>query len=388
LQPTTTMLEEGELHDDNDGYHPEYEWPGDSRSEEPTYSISDRTLEPSHTPPLKRRPAPILRLLVTATSILSAHQIVAILDGYSQVQFGRDHPPPGSHDLRIRLKEMSVSKVHACVYFDETDNWAIVDMGSMHGTFLKGVSDPTTSSRGSSVGIRLSLPRVASVPRILKHLDEITIGSTTFLVHIHSDALPCAKCSPKGPGDEIPLFSPSHKRRDKSISRQETLTDTPALTLEKDPKKALSALKRALLTRRTQEPTPTGQAKRYLDRSARRRTLHPTLHPDSPGVQSTASTPRSHSPVKPLESLVPLAPKRPLPPSNVGHRILLKQGWRPGTSLGLPDSETSTADGLTEPLEVSGTKGRAGLGMHADSELMKDWRAEAKRRRWASAMTE
>lgn len=58
-------------------------------------------------------------------------------------------------------------------------SWAIVDLGSTHGTFIKahGASDA-----GKSKGERLSAAKVASLPRTLAHGDVVKIGSSRFEV--------------------------------------------------------------------------------------------------------------------------------------------------------------------------------------------------------------
>ncbi|KAJ7650368.1 hypothetical protein FB45DRAFT_887757 [Roridomyces roridus] len=309
-------------------YDPSLEWPGD-----------DEDLPSSAHAGPSTRPAPLLRLLVLRTSVLPAKHALAASDGFTSLEFGRDLAP--SQDVpRIRLKEMEVSKLHATAYLDR-DSWYLVDMGSKHGTFLQ----LTTNEKPA----RLSPPRVASVPRQLHHLDALAIGSTTFLVHIHEGA-PCEDCSTD---NTIPLFlKPKAPPKADGYLRA---TST-------DPKKALSTLKQQLLAPRHGAATKS-EASSYTDRSARRRSLHPASRLDAPGVAPVLPVVSSATPAEVWEPPVAVTtsqPPTPLPATNVGHRLLMGQGWTPGSSLG---QNWDGADGLIEPLDVASNSRRAGLGM-------------------------
>lgn len=302
-----------------------------------------------------------LRLTVLQSSILHKDLSLAVLDAYGETQFGRDVALPGSDTPRIRLKEMQVSKLHATAFWDKARReWAVVDMGSKHGTFLQPTQHPDAEP------IRLSPPRMASIPRPLHHLDRLIIGSTTFLCHIHEDRTPCAECTLTDQG-VIPLFAVS---RESHRAAEKRPPDTAPTEEGRDAKKALTSLRRTLLSRLSPprhdaSPAPAS----YLDRSARRRAMHPSSQFDSPGVQ----TPRSSSPGRSRElSRTPSVVEEagPLPEHNIGRRLLVKQGWQPGTSLGLDDG-----DGLVEPIEIHATPHRAGIGMPLSLQ-------ERKEKRW------
>ncbi|THH06543.1 hypothetical protein EW146_g9582 [Bondarzewia mesenterica] len=396
-------MEEGEISDilPASGYDPTYEWPGE---ETPLPQI-----QPSAS---SRVP---LRLVVQNSSILARKLRLAIIDGYSEVQFGRDVAQPGTETPRIRLKEMEVSKLHATAFWDAgRKEWALVDMGSMHGTFVKSQS---TSSGGTAMaaaphngvgevdrrGIRLSMPRVASVPRRLKHLDRVTIGSTTFVAHLHENRLPCVECSASAEevGDEIPLFDLKTKQREevrltKKRKREANFVEEERTAGGRDVKKALTSLKRDLLSRSgyvspsaSQQPTEGTvlNSARYVDRSARRRALHSSSAPDSPGLPSTPTT-SIMTPLRQKDNDTMSAPvtPRPTPPApltetNVGHKLLAKQGWQPGTALGLLDADSDDARRrLVEPLEVSALAPRAGLGMAGQPSVRST--STATQRRW------
>ena len=301
-----------------------------------------------------------LRLRVLQTSILHKHLSLAVLDAYPETQFGRDVAPPGSDTPRIRLKEMPVSKLHATVFWDKARReWAVVDMGSKHGTFLHSARHPDTEP------VRLSPPRMASIPRPLRHLDRLIIGSTTFLCHIHEDRAPCAECTSTNQG-VIPLFAVPKEDRAAEKRPPDVAGMAPAQDA-RDAKKALTSLRRTLLARldprHEHSSTPTQSPAFYIDRSARRRAMHPSSQLDSPGVQSS----RNSSPGPREQSRMPPSAEcaTPLPEHNIGRRLLVKQGWQPGTSLGSAADERGDGEGsgLVEPIEVHATPHRAGIGM-------------------------
>lgn len=386
-------------------YSPAFEWPGEdapsshSITSYPTndsVSFEQESLQYTSGTNSSDHALPSLRLLVQNSAILSKKQKLAIIDGYTEVQIGRDAPPSGSETPKIRLKEMEVSKLHATIYWDTgRREWAVVDMGSKHGTFLQSNLSMGSSS---SMGVRLSQSRMASIPRQIRHGDLLTMGGTTFLVHIHNDSAPCSACSPKG-NDEISLF---HNARittaNTSVKRKIEVDDTPPEfdISQRDPKKALTMLKRSLLSRHGQGhiPVSSSPSSQYIDRSAKRRAMHPNPPPELPAsphhshISLASPAPPPHSPSPPVS-----APPAPLPPSNIGHRLLMKQGWQPGTSLGQPESEGVT---LLEPLDVSMNKNRAGLGMSNVQQPANlpsvaasntNWKDAGKFRRWDGLRT-
>ncbi|PCH42268.1 hypothetical protein WOLCODRAFT_25251 [Wolfiporia cocos MD-104 SS10] len=403
-------------------YSPALEWPGDTETPYPLQvgtdlsclnsphdSLSD---EPSSSTTLHTRSSNTtsLRLLVLRSSVLPKKQALAVLDGYPEIQIGRDVAPPTSDTPRIRLKEMEVSKLHATVYWDQDRReWAVVDMGSKHGTFLRSISKHANSSPAPNAratlpgsvnlrGVRLSPPREASIPRRLSHLDELSVGGTTFAVHVHEGQVPCADCSPKD-GDEIPLYDSRRAEREAAAARKRKRENSePIVTVDtsigqRDPKRTLTMLKRSLLSRHDASAVKGDGASHYVDRSARRRALHPDSAPATPYADSH----RPHTPYSPppfrastqtpphsLPTPAVSAPPTPVPETNVGHQLLLKQGWQPGTALG---QENSSDVALVEPLEVSGNTGRQGLGMTSPAPTAlpasQSWQDAAKYKRWS-----
>lgn len=332
-----------------------------------------------------------LRLRVLQTSILHKDLNLAVLDAYAETQFGRDVASQGSDTPRIRLKEMPVSKLHAAVFWDKARReWAVVDMGSKHGTFLQSARQPGAEP------VRLSPPRMASIPRALHHLDRLIIGSTTFLCHIHEDRTPCAECTSTDQG-VIPLFAVPKESNRVVEKRPSDVAEMTHAKEARDAKKALTSLKRTLLARldphHESPSTSTRPPTSYIDRSARRRAMHPTSQLGSPGVQSSRSS--SPGPVRSSRepSQTPSSAERPapLPEHNVGRRLLMKQGWQPGTWLGsaTDDRGDGSGTGLVEPLEVRATAHRAGIGMPpkgavAPAMSFHEWKVGGRERRWES----
>ena len=228
--------------DDSPTYHPSYEFPGvDEIPSHPALHVPT-----SSTTPTPSNDFPICRLIMQEGRFIAQKRRLAVIDGYSEVQFGRDAPPAGVNTPRIRLKDMEVSKLHATLFWDaERTEWAVVDMGSKHGTFVGSGQDTNR--------VRLSASRVASMPKRLKHLDRLSLGGTTFVVHIHENRLPCSDCSASGQGtdDLIPLFS--HRRdgsgtvaqADRGHKRGADHTDD----VPRNAKRALASLKQSLLSR-------------------------------------------------------------------------------------------------------------------------------------------
>jgi len=310
-------------------YDPSLEYPGDdSGLLDSTNATSQRKT---------------LRLLIIR-GLHTPKRRVAVIDGHDEVSIGRDTSPTA----RLRLKEMAVSKFHATIFWDSSsEEWSIVDVGSVHGTFI--------STCGSASSARLSRARTASAPRPLKHLDEITIGSTTLLCHIHdgNPALPCDECSPTST-NEIPLLNiPTTS----SISQAQSVS-----VAHKVPhKRAMADLKTSLLSRPA-IPRVGVSASTYVDRAARRRAAvgisipEPRQAPGSPGP-TQPSVHRDYRRASPslISSLASNERVEPISEDNIGHRMLTKQGWKPGAGLGLDE-------GSAEIIKTIVRQPRAGLG--------------------------
>ena len=388
-------IEEGEILQNEQAaigqyYDPAYAWPGDDgNSSSESFPSSELQARP-------RSGQRTFRFVVIRSGVLPVNQKVVVVDAYAEVQIGRDVQPEGSATPRIRLKEMEVSKIHATAYWDDArKEWNVVDMGSKHGTFLRlgPISLDSTDS-----GTRLSQPRAASIPQRLRHSDHLTVGSTTFAVHIHEDGRPCGECTVSGSkGSEVPLFPPAKKgsmKRTRADAGMDSYISTPNLSAPgRDPKKALTILKRSLLTRHSvpkfdsaSEPVPVEKPNDYIDRAARRRLLRPASRPDTPGV--SAPSPKAscntefatQTPEEERLQSVVSQPPTPLPSSNIGHRLLLQQGWAPGNALGMLPDTSEDRIGLVDPLEIKFTENRAGLGMQQPT--THNWKEREKLKRF------
>ncbi|KAJ4476220.1 hypothetical protein J3R30DRAFT_3491812 [Lentinula aciculospora] len=250
---------------------------------------------------------------------------------------------------RIRLKEMEVSKVHASIYWDPIwDGWGVVDMGSKHGTFLRS---------SNLTHRRLSISKTASVPKRIHHLDHLTFGTTVFIVHIHENQLPCEECSPKL-GEEISLFPSGRKSSSKQYPNVGRSSPSYQASdhLVPDSRVALSQLKRELMPK-LMHPTGMVSAGQYVDRSARRRAMYPASSYDAPGVSTISQCSlRESLKMSPQQKTEPISePAAPIPPSSIGHRLLIKQGWLPGAAL--------VAGQLVGPLDLKSNCDRSGLGL-------------------------
>ena len=437
--------EEGELRPmgpvNDDCYDPAYEFPGhgdnpnldphhmvtlsasSSHSIYPSPYLSSKASSPSSiSSPAASNHTTVFRLIVLKSGIISRSKRIVALDGYAEVSIGRDKSP----SARIRLPEMTVSKYHAAIYWDGARReWSIVDMGSMYGTFVFATRDIKEAAKGSvsvgnkadsssggsgtsTRGMRLSEPRKASMPKILRHLDQITIGNTTFLVHEHLDGRPCIECTIEGQG-EIPLHTSSSSTSKKAVSDSTTSTRKRKSDDVVDPRKAIAKLKSNLLSQRSYSnpsipsisdipASSSVTSTDYKDRSAIRRQLHPEHRgmppPPAPSIsqqESARSLPASSSPspfttsdlgwTPPALAPEPKPTSAPISSSNIGHKLLMMQGWNPGTALGeAPDIA------LTEPLQLKTNPSRAGLGAGVSLATSSgdgwDWQEEARRRRW------
>ncbi|KAF9069229.1 hypothetical protein BDP27DRAFT_1325838 [Rhodocollybia butyracea] len=332
----------GPLENESYAHNPSYEWPWDNAT--PVLDDIWHTKNPGTL--RSDSPETWLRLLVINSRALPPKARIAVIDEYPEVQLGRDNSTSGTVP-RIRLKEMEVSKLHATVYWDQA--WKIVDMGSKHGTYLRST---TGNSQAAETNLRLSIPKTASKPKQLHHLDQLTLGTTIFVVHIHENRLPCEECSPQT-GEEIPLFADSKRKR------SHLNVEVDLRSHIRDSKVALSQLKRDLMSRHSSNSDLVAGANQYVDRSARRRAMYRPSPFDAPGVSSASHLSSTNSAQSESSHLIPepiSQPAVPVPTSSIGHKLLVKQGWHPGTGLGL------AGGGPVEPLQLKFSIDRSGLG--------------------------
>ncbi|KAL7414647.1 hypothetical protein BDY24DRAFT_385926 [Mrakia frigida] len=303
--------------------------------------------------------------------------------------------------------------------------WWIVDSGSMHGTYLKKRKEREkvedgggglgydgevgTKSKGGGKkekGQRLSESKTASLPARLEHGDLLSVGSTIFEVHLHPN-FPCTQCSSTTTSSLIPTsFAPdsSSQLSDassswKSILDREHGPQLPPL----NPREKLKRLKEELLskdsTKRTESHSSSSTSneeegerrkeREYQDRAALRR----EIYPDEPLPPPITSYSKKRKP-NPTSLSAPPKPSAAqtsysaLPSTNVGHAMLLKKGWNPGSALGLAGE---AGGGRTEPLQVKrlAGEGRKGLGVKSvevNGEEEGEWRERGKSKRWKEEM--
>ncbi|KAF8602871.1 hypothetical protein BDV93DRAFT_523720, partial [Ceratobasidium sp. AG-I] len=361
----------------------EFEWPGNNGSlpseTHPSHYPDSQAQANSYLWPEKTRAARnsgFLRLTVLSSSVLSRRG-VALVDSYDEVSIGRDRCTAP----RLRLKELAVSKYHANIYWDShTKLWYIVDMGSTHGTNLVSPETPSAQASGSvssegytlSKNTRLSSPKMASLPRALLHLQHIIIGGTTLVVHMHSDQLPCDACA---------LSDNNSINLETAAAKSEVIASN-ALSRRPEPAtpKSLQALKRNLLSRPSYA-APTDNRSRsvrgselYVDRAELRRQRFPGWRDPEPRADPTPSQEIPNRQYRPqvqddprlMHATQPsdhLNTPPPISMTNVGHQLLIKKGWTPGSALG-PASQSQVApNARVEPVVPQGTTNRRGLGM-------------------------
>lgn len=366
---STGGKEEGEIEDD-------VGWGGLMEPEQ-VAALVEKRAEPQRSwnepdPPKEEQPEPdrFLRLVVRRSKALEVGS-VAVLDARPDgFRLGRDRAVKGDTP-RVRVKEMEVSKTHALVYFGtrgreprhgrdvapEPEGWWILDLGSTLGTYV--------AHKGEEKATRLSEAKHASPPYELLHGDKLTIGTTTFAVHIHDD-WPCSECQFSGnvqiklddggqdvePEPEPAPLGPAAKRGQRHLER----------------KLAMAKLRDSLLG----EERPKRKHEGYVDRSAQRRKLHPPSPPRVSEANSIAIGPRKgHG----THSATISAPPGP---SKAARAMLAKQGWTPGSGLGKDGA------GRAEALETTLRAERAGLGARGQvaDHGGGDWKSRGKQRRW------
>ena len=130
------------------------------------------------------------------------------------------------------------------------------------------------------------------------------------------------------------------------------------------------------------------EPRKYIDRSAMRRNMHPSSPPPSRTATHSASQSghrRSTSPISRRQtpvSAVPTPPPAAL--SSFASGMLAKSGWIPGVGLG------KDATGRAEPISVELRNEKRGLGAvnsksaaeTVQSQAAGDWRERGKQRRW------
>ncbi|GAA6011200.1 hypothetical protein JCM11491_006754 [Sporobolomyces phaffii] len=366
-------LEEGEL----EAEVPEDQvWPGGEEDEDP----QERTKAESFAS------ASLLRLVVKSAepAVLPPEHRVAVLDPAEPVSIGRDR----SHDRRIRLRELAVSKDHATLFWtidEEAEHrgyWAVVDNGSTHGTFIKG--------DGEKKEARLSDPKSASTPSRLHHLDTLRCGSTSFRVHIHasfacsactvasdsSNIIPLLPTSTESSSKEAPAAYHTKTKEEKELERREQIKGLKDKFLKPPKPSKPNSSSTASVTPRSSNSRDSTSS--FVDRAAARRARDagaiakqpskPTPSPffSVPGVTSSSTF------VAPPSAIVKADP---FSSDSKGAKLLSKMGGAGGgsTSNAIEKSPTAPLQGMGTLIEArtfdksaagggGGREARPGLG--------------------------
>ncbi|KAG0306139.1 H(+)-transporting V1 sector ATPase subunit H [Dissophora globulifera] len=242
------------------------------------------------------------------------------------------------------------------------DTFQITDCGSTHGSFLNGE--------------RLSAAKMASQPFVLKHMDRLQLGSTTFEIHAHDDSRICGTCQVTE-DNEIEVLD--DKDREGTSGADSTgkgaASPSPAslawtgdtkLAMERERIEEVNRLrkkwagpdrdKKANVNGKrganrdsfktglgvSEEEAPQG----YLDRAAKRRMYNPDRSSPVPSVVPSYAS----------QETTASGFHVPLSKTSRGHAMLSKMGWKAGTGLG------ATRQGVVEPVQLAVADRKAGLG--------------------------
>lgn len=307
---------------------------------------------------------------------------------------------------------MEISKHHANIFLmssedpvhgagrsqSATPKFAIADSGSTHGTFVRhrlasgiSVSAQESAALPTSEFQRLSAAKKASAPRLLKHLDLLRFGGTTFEAHCHAKwPWTCSDCTLNSTGtNEITLYAEDSKT--KATASNSATSSGPALSssfaatrgsgdrkvdTEVERRKQMKSLRSTFLGKAkvpkvvessTSNSVPLGartgsgsaQNQAYIDRAAARRSLHVG---NPPGLSMKSSAQHlAEGPAERVEDVitVPTSASVPLNASNRGFQLFQKMGAGLDSASRSPSGSPGPQGG---PVMATATEGRAGLG--------------------------
>ncbi|GFO06216.1 angiogenic factor with g patch and fha domains 1 [Plakobranchus ocellatus] len=267
---------------------------------------------------------PCIRLIVLQSEYLQIGSLSIITCAGGTI--GRE--PNMGHIIEI--SDLNISKVHAQVHYDyECNCYNIIDKGSQNGTFLNGK--------------RLSESKQESAAYPLSHEDILEIGSTRFLLHIHSGHDTCEDCEPGQVQAKLRALNPIKNDH---------------IVLSKDEKnrhrlKELKQLRKkyGLQNSYFENTGANISNSEYCDKAYLRRKYVGSEPVDAPNTSAD----------------MPASTQNPISASNKGHKLLSKMGWKEGEGLG------KTNSGIAAPVNVElRVNQNAGLGSPAGFSLSLD----------------
>ncbi|KAB0803198.1 hypothetical protein PPYR_00168 [Photinus pyralis] len=242
---------------------------------------------------------PCIRIVVKSTDVAKLTAGTLYIITYQGGTLGRE----GDH--AVLIPDISISKHHLKFTFDnDLNTYTVTDLGSRNGTLLNGK--------------RMSACKQESEPVPLKHGNEIQIGSTVLLCHIHSSNETCNQCEPG-------LLQSKTDEKEKIVSSSKS----------EQHKSELRKLRKKFAVNWS-ESNNCNLASGYTDRAQVRR--------------DTIGSHNEH------EKTQVASIDESIGAENKGFKLLSKMGWKAGQSLG------KEGTGLINPVELTTTVGRAGMG--------------------------
>ncbi|KAK5648345.1 hypothetical protein RI129_003237 [Pyrocoelia pectoralis] len=250
---------------------------------------------------------PCIRIVVKSTEVVKLTPGTLFIITYEGGTLGRE----GDHSVLI--PDINISKHHLKFSFNNDEStYTVTDLGSRNGTLLNGK--------------RMSASKQESEPLTLNHGSEIQIGSTVLLCHIHSSNETCYQCEPG-------LLQSKIEEKEKIVIKSKS----------EQHKTELRKLRKKFAVNWS-ESDNCNLAVGYTDRAQVRR--------------ATVGSHNEH------EKTQVASIDESIGSENKGFKLLSKMGWKAGQSLG------KEGTGLLNPVELSTTIGRAGMGFTSDTILL------------------
>ena len=264
---------------------------------------------------------PCIRAMVMQSDILPVGSLILIT--CLGLTFGRTE---GGNNY-LQMSDVEVSKEHAKVYYDEkSSEYLVKDLASKNGTFING--SRIIESKQESEGRKLS------------HGEQLKIGSTIFLLHIHPGNETCDECEPGQVQAQLKA-----KEMEDEVQITRVVSSANDANPESLRRKELKRLKKRYMLGNTEHEVnseiASNNAGKYKDRAQTRRKIVGSEAPSRAVIESSASV------FKPIQS------------ENKGRLMLEKMGWVDGEGLG------KTKTGRTEPVIATVRETGRGLGYGA-----------------------